>query len=382
MFTSSDEKQDLQFGAETTCESRAKDLTLENNLNLDPGSRLSNSYQAKNSILNSSPLRHAVSARSVETDAHPQVALANNTILVPSIPQAPNKYPDISLKGVPHTDSYNIPEALDRACRPIPGSAYYTPLEQLREHNSFFAETTPKSWDDMPTEVSMDAPQPIIDQTSIHPLLRCKSGSSYDLTLSDVKSSKPSEDVRFSPDTSFLEDSSEYDPQNPERSISSSDNTQEIFSVGLAASTVQTEATSPYHLSQTMSPLKSDFGDGLLDSSNDYNSDAVSNTIRELEKLHIEPHFEETSIRHQASPYRASGGFEGYILPEDEQSSALTLRNLPSTTYKSPNRESSFSQHGSKDLVRSWNDGSEHRINMTALDELVEDLGYLGEMII
>ena len=77
------------------------------------------------------------------------------------------------------------------------------------------------------------------------------------------------------------------------------------------------------------------------------------------------------------SPY---SGFQGYSLPEVEQASALTIRKTPSTTVSHHSDRSPHNNNGKQDFIQLWNDGSEHR--MTALEDLVDDLGYLGELII
>ncbi|KAL8997381.1 MAG: hypothetical protein Q9188_006337 [Gyalolechia gomerana] len=75
-------------------------------------------------------------------------------------------------------------------------------------------------------------------------------------------------------------------------------------------------------------------------------------------------------------PQSPSSGFQGYSIPEPEHASSLTLRK-PASARFSPNLELSSSDH----LVQSWNDGSVHGPT-TTLDELVDDLGYLGKMIV
>ncbi|MCJ1481194.1 hypothetical protein MMC06_001350 [Schaereria dolodes] len=74
------------------------------------------------------------------------------------------------------------------------------------------------------------------------------------------------------------------------------------------------------------------------------------------------------------------GGFDGYNLPEAEHGSALTLKNLETTGSRGSSHESHFAGKDGNDLVRSWNDGSEH--NRGAMAELFKDLAYLGEMIV
>jgi hypothetical protein len=73
-------------------------------------------------------------------------------------------------------------------------------------------------------------------------------------------------------------------------------------------------------------------------------------------------------------------GFLGYQLPEAEHASVLTLKDLPPAHSKQCDSGSSpFEQINGKDLVEKWNEGVEH--NKTDLEELFNDLGYLGNMI-
>ncbi|KAL8716753.1 MAG: hypothetical protein Q9225_005945 [Loekoesia sp. 1 TL-2023] len=71
-----------------------------------------------------------------------------------------------------------------------------------------------------------------------------------------------------------------------------------------------------------------------------------------------------------------SPGFQGYSLPKPEYASTLTLRK-PASAKLSAAQELSNNEN----LVQSWNDGSAHG-HVTALDELVDDLGYLGQVIV
>ena len=69
-----------------------------------------------------------------------------------------------------------------------------------------------------------------------------------------------------------------------------------------------------------------------------------------------------------------------YGLPEAANASALTLHNLETATVTSPS-ERSVGMHGAGRhlMVEAWNDGSQHR--KTGLQQLVDDLGYLGALI-
>lgn len=380
------QQQDLRSRYKALSKAETKSRSLENGFRIKRDNRLPINPGTKLAVPSRSPLRHTSSPQSMESEG--QVCTNSVDAVVPIV-SASEAHVDFSvgkgllpLEEMPKRGSGGSLYMLYHQRSPIPKSSYYTPLEQLREHNSFFTETC---WNQPPSNVGMDGADLVSDtQSPVHPLFR------HDSESLDVPSCLPTHDAtptlpnRSSVPcgTSFLNDESDYDQYSLKRSISSSENAHEIFSPNLAASTVQTDAMSPYHLSQPTSPLRSDSGEGLQDLRDDYTSETQSKNLDgDFEKLHVQPYGEQYSITSHQPLYRSSGGFEGYSLPEEEQSSVLTLRTFPIATFKSPNGDSLFSQQGSKDLVHSWNDGSEHRIHMTALDELVEDLGYLGEII-
>lgn len=143
--------------------------------------------------------------------------------------------------------------------------------------------------------------------------------------------------------------------------------TNNIFSPGLASSSVYTGGMSPFHLSQPDTLSISDFGEDVL-------GGGISSDTNSCDLLGTQcPR--DTSLNNRAYP-----GFQEYRLSETDQASVLTVRKYPSTSLESRCSGTPFGQHDSKELVHSWNDGSEHR--MTALEELLDDLGYLGELII
>lgn len=150
----------------------------------------------------------------------------------------------------------------------------------------------------------------------------------------------------------------------------SSYTTNNIFSPGLASSSVYTGGMSPFHLSQPGTPTISDFGEDALGGgqSSDTNYCNIPETQGPWDTF--------TSVLST----RAYAGFQEYSLSETDQASVLTVRKDPNDSLESSRFGNSYGQHSGKDLVHSWNDGSEHR--MTALEELVDDLGYLGELII
>lgn len=157
----------------------------------------------------------------------------------------------------------------------------------------------------------------------------------------------------------------------------SSYTTSNLFSPGLAPGSVYTDGMSPYHLAQPDTPSGSEFGCDLLETCEVSNSEppVTLSNVRGSKDVRIGS----TANLHDTE-YPELEGFQGYNLAEPEQASARTLRKFPSTTLESCGGGSPFGKTGSKDLVHSWNDGSEHRI--TALEELVDDLGYLGELIV
>ncbi|MCJ1424572.1 hypothetical protein MMC29_002460 [Sticta canariensis] len=160
-------------------------------------------------------------------------------------------------------------------------------------------------------------------------------------------------------------------------SDSSSYSTNNLFSPGLAPGSVYTDAMSPYHLSQPDTPSISEFGGDLLETGTDSNFEphATLFDVDGPKNIRIG-----SSGNLHDTEYPELDGFQGYSLSETEQASVLTLRKSSSATLESHGGGSPFGKQGSRDLVHSWNDGSEHRL--TALEELFDDLGYLGEMIV
>lgn len=146
--------------------------------------------------------------------------------------------------------------------------------------------------------------------------------------------------------------------------------TKNNFSPGLASSSVYTGGMSPFHLSQPDTPSISDFGEDLL-------GGGLSSETKYCHLLGTQgPRDTSTSSLSNG----AYAGFQEYSLSETDQASVLTVCKHPNANLESRGSGTSFGQNGSTELVHSWNDGSGHQ--MTALEELVDDLGYLGELII
>lgn len=133
---------------------------------------------------------------------------------------------------------------------------------------------------------------------------------------------------------------------------------------------------SPYQLSQPDSPSVRDFeaetditGQSTSDT-RDHSFDSLSKPTKTEEQSTWELH---------GTPRAFTGGFQGYSLPEDEHASATTLRKHPSSIFSPASHETTSNDQNRNELIQSWNDGSHHP--MSALQELVEDLGYLGQVI-
>ena len=162
------------------------------------------------------------------------------------------------------------------------------------------------------------------------------------------------------------------------------------FSPCFGSNTTQSGVISPCHLSQPETPVMSDYGDELPPFLHDSEPLAQmgSCTSSELDlpltgpfSRARPPNLPQPQQDDMQTSHATWGGFQGYSLPDHDHASVNTIRKIPSFTLKSPDDASPFTPQSSKqELCRSWNDVSEH--HMTALGELVEDLGYLGKVII
>ena len=152
------------------------------------------------------------------------------------------------------------------------------------------------------------------------------------------------------------------------------------------SNTTHSNPMSPLHLSQPETPVLSEFGDehfSIRRNSISIAHLAISDS-HDLDQSPLRPPSRAAPPPPASKPataYSTLGGFQGYSIPDSDHTSVLTIRKLPSTTFKPADTTSTFGPQGNKkELVESWNDGSGHR--MSALSELVEDLGYLGTVII
>ncbi|KAL9611070.1 MAG: hypothetical protein Q9167_004282 [Letrouitia subvulpina] len=133
---------------------------------------------------------------------------------------------------------------------------------------------------------------------------------------------------------------------------------------------------SPYQLSQPDSPSVRDF-----EAETNVTGQSTSGTRdHSFDSLSRQNETEEGSAWElHRTPRGYAGGFQGYSLPDDEHASAITLRKHPSSIFSPVSHETTSTDQNRNDLIQSWNDGSHHP--MSALQELVEDLGYLSQVI-
>lgn len=259
-------------------------------------------------------------------------------------------------------------------------SSYHTPLEQLRDTLTYFAPTHADESNDIALsdhvgrlDLAPDAGDTLTDPTNM------------------PHDPKPtvSNAVPLTETPGWLElDSYSLKPGYAESLASYA--TSANFSPCPASNATHSGPMSPCRLSQPETPVMSEIEDDFLLPLRD--SESLTrmgrSTSSDLELLPTRPP-SRSAPPHLPQPQGGSiqsshtstiGGLKSYSLPNHDHS-ILTIRKLPSITLKNTDGASSFPQQSSKqDLVHSWNDGSEH--HMTALEELVDDLGYLGRVII
>ena len=155
----------------------------------------------------------------------------------------------------------------------------------------------------------------------------------------------------------------------------------ETFSPGLASNSTQSGQMSPLYLSQPETPLTHQF-----DFEDDYDPEFLQLHRNSQSSLQLGTHLLDFAAPKQPSrapppPPRLQQEAESAtsrqvdnILPSDDHASILTIRERPSRILDDTVARSSPSlQADRQGRVQTWNDGSEH---------LLDDLGYLGELII
>ena len=262
-------------------------------------------------------------------------------------------------------------------------SSYHTPVEQLRDSFPCFASTAAEERDVVALSDNLDrlnlAPYGLETFTDLSKMPFHEHTTILD-AIPSTESPGSIELDSHSPKYGYAESLASY---------AASAN----FSPCLASNTTHSGPMSPYHLSQPETPAMSDFGDELSPTLHDSESPTQLGTCTSSDfDLPLSRYSSIAGSPNLPRPQQGGGtytshttfrGFQGYSLPDHDQASVLTIRKPPSlATFKKIEGPSPFitQQKSKQDLVHSWNDGSEH--HMTALGELVDDLGYLGKLII
>lgn len=276
-------------------------------------------------------------------------------VQVPGRPTLNEQSSSLSLE--PPIDEAALSVATRKHPRTSNVSSYVTSLEPLREDDPAWEELSAN-----PRRISSASAT-----IEIRSMLSIRQTDAVDVLVRpgvDDESNLPGDEIYYSARSGSDLDTSSYITSN-------------LFSPGLAPGSVNTDGMSPYHLSQPDTPCISEFGGDFLETGlvSDSELHVTLSNVRGPNHVHLDS----TANLHETefSPFE---GFQGYTLSETEQASALTLRKFPSRTLDSRGGGSAFGKQGSTDLVHSWNDGSKHRI--TALEELVDDMGYLGQLIV
>ena len=253
-------------------------------------------------------------------------------------------------------------------------SSYYTPLEQVQDNLSYFAPVTTVERNgltlsdhlnrlDLATEAPTDPDKMPLDDRN------------------GVSNAVPSTESPECLELSFPSPKYGYSESLASHAASAN------FSPCFASNTTHSGHMSPYHLSQpetseAETPGMSEFGDDLPPSFLDSDAHFLTRFDRPYSRAGSPDPSRQVG---DAQPSHTTGLGSGplcYSLPDQDHASVLTVRKLPSLTIIKPAEGSPFTttqQSSKQDLVRSWNDGSEHQTS--ALGELVDDLGYLGRLI-
>lgn len=260
-------------------------------------------------------------------------------------------------------------------------SSYHTPIEQLRDTLSYLASTAADERDVMVLRDHLDQLNlaPDVVKTFTYP--------------TKMPLDEPTTLLNATPPTDLF-GSLTLDSQSPKcdyaeslASYAASAN----FSPCLASNTTYSEMMSPCHLSQPETPIMSEFGDELLPTLRNSESfaqmgqctgsDLGLSLAKPSESGAGQPNVLLPQGGDMQTSHATLDGYQGYSLPNHNHAYVPAVRERPSLTFRQADGASSFDQQKTKqDLVHSWNDGSQH--HMTALGELVDDLGYLGKMII
>lgn len=265
----------------------------------------------------------------------------------------------------------------DRSLKTPLSTGYGTPLEQLKESNAFFAEPKLSISGNVSRE---NLTSTIVSQAG--PTIGMRRGFGNQALYWEKRASEATSESKIfgaepvHPCASYTESSTySYDDED---------------SPYLTTNTTQSGPMSPLHLSQPETPITGDFEDDYPPQGPDFSSPFAQLTCNEMAQSMKPPSRSAPPPPPLSTPpppptesdpkmLFSASGFQGYSLPDSDRASVLTLRKSPSTTFKSTNAASPFAQQDKQDMVHSWNDGNPHRLS--ALGELMEDLGYLGDLI-
>lgn len=261
---------------------------------------------------------------------------------------------------------------------------HLTSLQQLREGNAFFSEIHSSGSGQRSSENLISA---LASQAG--PTIGMRRGFGNQALYWEKCSSEVTSGSKIF-DAELVDPRGSYTESSGYSSAASDD-----CSPCLTSNTTQSGLMSPLHLSQPETPFMSDFED---DNPPDYppmrhdrSSSFAQLTFSDLDQSMKPPSrtapapppartSPPSPLEHEPALVYLQGGFQGYSLPDADHASVLTIRKVPSTTFKPADAASPFTQQGKQEMVHAWNDGTAgHRLSQ--LGELMEACGYLGNLI-
>ena len=151
-----------------------------------------------------------------------------------------------------------------------------------------------------------------------------------------------------------------------------------IYSPGLRVNSIRSGSSSPCHLSEPESPLSPDLDQHQIPIKDGSFTDGTPedhDTPWHMRTM-AGGRYDDTRPLDKPSPQPF---FAGYSLPQSEHASALTIKQPQLNPFQNYN---SNPFHNSNDRNGIEIKDSSPTLRMTALEELVEDLGYMGQAII
>lgn len=222
-----------------------------------------------------------------------------------------------------------------------PSSSYFTPLEQRREHNSYFIETSAIA---RSNEIARER----IDGREIRLDVQGEQLSARNVPLQRpplaTNAAPLSEPIKCPNTSEHLCPTSHSYAESSSSSYAISDD----CSPYLDSNTIHSNPMSPLHLSQPGTPVMSDFEDDISIRRNSLSLARLTlSDNHDLDYGSIRP---PSPAPPSPPPPPASKptiaysvlGFHGYSLPNSENASVLTIKKLPSTTFKAADTTSPF----------------------------------------